>query len=76
MEKEWTLGKDLHAQDSLFDGFTFQELIDTLCCNEPVIDEVTVRRVANEMLKLRLTDFIFLLDNNIHTIIEAAQKSK
>ena len=72
MERKYKLGVDLIGKDSLLDGFTFEEVIDALNCNEAVIDEAVVRRVVNEMLEENITNMYELLNNNVMEIIKRA----
>ena len=73
MKRPYKLGCDLINKDSLLDGFTFEEIIDTLHCNEHEINEEAVRRVVNEILSENLTNMNELLDNNIQEIIKRAK---
>jgi len=72
MERRYKLGVDLIDKDSLLDGFTFEDIIDVLRCNEPVIDEAVVRRVVNDMLKENTINMREILKNNVMEIIKRA----
>ena len=73
MNKRYLLGHDLMEKDSLMDGFTFEEVINTLNCNEEVINEKTARKIVNEILTIQLTDMNKLLNDNIQEIIKRAE---
>ena len=64
------LGIDLHENDSLLDGISFNDLIVTLQCNEEEINEATVIATAREITDLNMRDFQFLLKNNMGEIIK------
>lgn len=73
MEPEWKLGVDVHPDDNLFDPISFQDIILTLHCNEKVIDRLSASRCFTEILKQRLEDAEFLLENNMEEIIRRAK---
>ena len=73
MDRNWKLGDDVHEQDSLLDGFTFDTIITMLVCNEPVIDSGAVIKSIKELLEMQLEDMWSLVDNNMDEIIKAAQ---
>lgn len=75
-EKEWKLGVDLGTYDSLFDGFTFDDLILAAHCNCREITAEAVQREAREILDSRIEDYRFLLENNLDAIIEEAKKGR
>ena len=72
MERKYKLGVDLIDKDSLLDGFTFEEVIDVLHCNESEINEAVVRRVVNDMLRENTTNMRELLNDNVMEIIKRA----
>ena len=74
MERKYKLGVDLIDKDSLLDGFTFEDIIDVLHCNEPVVNEAVVRRVINDMLKENTRNMREILNNNVMEIIKRATK--
>ena len=72
MRREYKLGKDLMVKDNLLDGFTFEDVIDTLNCNEVIIDEVAVNRLVDDMLRENIINMREILNNNIPEIIKRA----
>ena len=72
MKKQNKLGIDLHQKDDLMSGFTFEDIIITLQCNEPIINEAAVKRIASEMLQGRLEDYEAMLNQNIAEILKQA----
>jgi len=72
VERKYKLGVDLIDKDSLLDGFTFEEVIDVLHCNESEINEAVVRRVVNDMLRENTTNMRELLNDNVMEIIKRA----
>ena len=76
MEPKWKLGDDLSTADSLFDGITFDDLILAVHCNCKRITPAAVRATAKEIIEGRMTDFEYLLDNNMDEIMEAAMKGR
>lgn len=73
MGKEWKLNKDLSTYDNILDQITFDDIILALHCNEKIINEAAVKRVAKEIMEGRMIDFNFLLDNNMDEIIKLAK---
>ena len=49
-----------HVDDSLLDGITFQELIDTVICNESKRNIVTIERVFNDLMVMKVTEARFM----------------
>jgi len=76
MKRKHKLGIDLIDKDSLLDGFTFEEVIDALHCNEPEINEAAVHRVVNDMLKENTINMREILKNNVMEIIKRAKAGK
>ena len=66
----WKLGKDMHPKDNILDGITFDDLITAVYCNCNEVNEFTVTNTAKEILKERSEDYMFLLKNNVHEIID------
>ena len=58
------------AKDSLLEGIDFEELIITLQSNEQEINETTVNRVFEELLKAKLEDTREILKHNIKNILK------
>lgn len=75
-EKQWKLNEDMHKSDCIFDPITFEDIILAAHCNERVLDEQAIRRVAIEILDSRLMDFEYILENNIDEIIAEAAKGR
>lgn len=75
-EKQWKLNEDMHKSDCIFDPITFEDIILAVHCNERVLDEDAVNRVAREILESRLQDFEYLIQNNINEIIAEAKKGR
>lgn len=55
---------------------TFEELIITVLHNEKTINEKTVKKVFNEILKMTLTDAEYLLNDNMDRIIKIINDNK
>lgn len=75
-EKQWRLNSDLHEEDNLLDGFTFEQVITALRCNEKTIDEKAVKKVVKEILDSQMEDLQFLLENNMDLIIQKAKQNR
>ena len=75
-EKQWKLNEDMHKSDCIFDPITFEDIILAAHCNERVLDEKAIKRVAREILESRLEDFEYLIQNNINEIIAEAAKGR
>lgn len=76
MEPKWKLGDDLSTADSLFDGITFDDLIIAVHCNCQQITPGAVWATAKEIIEGRMTDFEYLLNNNMDEIVIAAMKGR
>lgn len=75
-ERKWKLNEDMHQNDAIFDEITFNDIILAAHCNERVLDENAIKRVAREILENRLQDFEYLIQNNINEIIAEAKKGR
>ena len=75
-EKQWKLNEDMHKSDCILDPITLEDIILAAHCNERVLDENAIRRVAKEILENRLIDFKYILENNINEIIAEAAKGR
>lgn len=75
-DRQWKLNDDMHRDDAIFDEITFNDIILAAHCNEKVLDEKAIRKVAAEILHSRMQDFIDLLSNNIDEIIAEAMKGR
>ena len=76
IEKQWKLNEDMHKSDCIFDPITFEDIILAAHCNERVLDENAIKRVAREILDNRMIDFEYILENNIYEIIAEAAKGR
>lgn len=76
MNTKWKIGVDIETYDNLLDGVTFDDLILAVNCNCRVITPDTVKRQWKEILEERLSDAMFLLNNNMNEIIVMASKGK
>ena len=75
-EKQLKLNEDMHKSDCIFDPITFEDIILAAHCNERVLDENAIKRVAKEILESRLEDFEYLIQNNMYEIIAEAAKGR
>jgi hypothetical protein len=75
-ERQWKLNEDMHKSDCIFDPITFEDIILAAHCNERVLDENSIKRVAREILENRMIDFEYILENNINEIIAEAKKGR
>ncbi len=75
-ERQWKLNEDMHKNDCIFDPITFEDIILAAHCNERVLDEKAIKRVAREILESRLQDFMYLIENNMNEIIAEAKKGR
>lgn len=75
-EKQWKLNEDMHKSDCIFDPITFEDIILAAHCNERMLDENVIKRVAKEILENRMIDFEYILENNINEIIAEAAKGR
>ena len=74
--KQWKLNEDMHKSDCIFDPITFEDIILAAHCNEKVLNENAIKRVAKEILESRLEDFEYLIQNNMYEIIAEAAKGR
>lgn len=72
MERNWKLNDDLVTQDNAFDPITFDDIILAVHCNCRVVNHATIIETADEILKQRLEDFKYLVENNVKEIKELA----
>lgn len=75
MERQWKLGDDLHVQDTLLDGVTFDDLITAVHCNCKEITEDAVMRELRTILEIRKQDMKCLLRNNMREIMRLAGRN-
>jgi len=76
MEQQWKLGIDVHEQDNMFDGFTYDDVITAMVCNEPVLDTSALLRTVTTIFEQRMDDYRELLKRNQKEIIAAAQSRR
>lgn len=76
MERKWRLDDDLSVNDSVLDGFDFQQLITTVRCNSPKINEQAVWMAVKDTMDCLLQDMHFLVENNMDLIIKLAKEGK
>jgi hypothetical protein len=55
--------------DSILDGISYDDLIETVSCNEKMKDEQTVLRVFDELLNMRIEDAKEMLKANMRNIL-------
>ena len=75
-EREWKLGKDLLPSDSILDGLDFSDLILTVHCNCKELTEDAVWNELTEILRGRMDDLIYLVENNMEEILTAAAEGR
>lgn len=75
-EQQWKLGEDMCPEDNIFDPITLNDIILAAHCNERILDESAIKRVAKEILENRMIDFEYILENNINEIIAEAAKGR
>lgn len=75
-ERQWKLGEDMYPTDNILDPITLNDIILAAHCNERILDESAIRRVAKEILENRMIDFEYILENNIDEIIAEAKKGR
>lgn len=74
--RKWKLGEDIDRHDNLLDGISFDELILTVHCNCRKIIPEEVEKELDRILEIRMQDMRYLLENNLHEIIEEAKKGR
>lgn len=74
--REWKLGVDLSTCDNLLDGITFDDLILAVHCNCRDINRMAVHQQLSEILAQRRQDMVYLLEQNIETIMAEARKGR
>jgi len=74
--REELLNEFFHPDDDLLKGITFQELIDTVYSNEKVVDEKSVWKVFNELVKVKLEDAKSELKSDIKQVIKEIEKAR
>lgn len=63
-------------QDSILDGITIDDVITATLSNEPVINEQTVTKVYNEILKEVTTNAREMLKKHMQSIIKEVKSNK
>ena len=64
---------NISEQDSILDGITFNDLITTLQCNEPVINRGVVISTFDEILGNQLIDARLVLEKHMDFILKEAK---
>lgn len=62
-----------HEKDSLLSEITFEDVIITAQSNESVIDEKSITRVFNEILKQRIEDAKIEFRQNVKQLVKESQ---
>lgn len=62
--------------DSILDGFTLGQLIDSLHAGEKTINEFTVRNMVDDIVESLTFDMNAIIDENMEEIIAAAYKGR
>lgn len=75
-DRKWRLNEDLIESDNLLDNVTFKELITTVRCNCPTINNKAVRDELKRILEIRRQDMEHLLEENMDVIIAEAKKGR
>lgn len=65
-----TTFKPAYLDDSILQGFIIEDVIMTVNCNEPVINETIVRKVFDEMLTHAIVNARELLKQNMQVILD------
>lgn len=68
--------KTFSFQDSILDGITIDDIITAVLSNEKVINEVTVKRVFNELVKKAMENARYELERHIQNIINEVNSNK
>lgn len=76
MDREWRLGEDVHPEDSILDGITFEELIVTVKCNCEKLTPENAKRELKQILEGRLEDMYFLFEKNLDVILAMARSRR
>lgn len=78
MPTDWkNIDLDSHEIDSsLIDDFTFEDLLLTINCNLPVINEVTVRAEFEKLLALKVEATMDVFNCNLTNIVNHAIKER
>lgn len=74
MEFKDLLGVDIRPNDTLLSAISFQDLIDTVSANCPVIDEAAVRNTFRAMLEEITGNANYYIARNMDRLIAAAKK--
>ena len=68
--------ENIHVLDNLFNGFTFEDLLTAVQCNEKEINKNTIKKVFNELLEENTRNAKALLNQNIEQILEVLSNEK
>lgn len=76
MTNLWKLGADMHTEDELCSGVTFEDIITAVQCNCPEITEAAVMKEAIACKQMRQEDFFWLLTRNMNEIIAEVKRRR
>jgi len=71
--KDKPLNESFHMKDSVLDGFTFEDLITTIQTSEAKIDEKTVLRILEKVIKLDVAGARSVVKKEMKNILDALQ---
>jgi hypothetical protein len=63
-----------NTKDVLLQSITYENLINTIYCNEKTKDKEAVKRVFNELLKIVTTEAKIMLKNNMNNILKELEE--
>jgi CMP-2-keto-3-deoxyoctulosonic acid synthetase len=72
-EKKQSLEERFHPKDDLLIGLTFDDLIVAVQSNEPVINEASVKKTFETLVKEIISDARYELKTNMKQIISDAR---
>jgi len=59
-----------HPKDNILDNITFEELITTVESNEKIIDEKSITKVFDDLMKAKISEAKFSFKQNKNTILK------
>ena len=72
-ERKWKLGEDMYPEDSVLDGFSFNDIIRAVRCGcRDMSDKSEIISIYKDIIQQRLEDADFVLMNNLDEIIRYA----
>lgn len=75
-ERQWKLGEDLFPEDSLLDGFTFEDVITVLKSNCQNLTPTEAKKELRELVDSKLEDMYFLFENNCEEMLKIARSRR